>query len=46
VYKGRAGGSYFWDKGGGSNPQCLPLNPNYYTRQSGSPHYAYMYGAE
>jgi len=46
VYAGRAGGSDFTQNGGGSNPQCLPLDPNYYTRQSGSQHYGYMYGAE
>jgi len=46
VYEGRAGGSHYTHKGSGSNPQCLPLDPNYYTRQSGSPHYGYMYGAE
>ena len=46
VYVGRAGGSDYAHKGGGGNPQCLPLDPNYYTKVSGSPYYSYMYGAE
>ena len=29
VYAGRAGGSHFSHKGGGGNPQCLPLDPEY-----------------
>ena len=29
VYSGRAGGSDWTHQGGGGNPQCLPLNPNY-----------------
>ena len=29
VYFGRAGGSGHSDKGDGSNPQRLPLDPNY-----------------
>ena len=46
VYSGRAGGPH-WDKtGGGSNPQCLPLDPNFLTPISGAQHRAYMYGAE
>ena len=28
VYSGRAGGSLWSTSGGGSNPQCLPLDPN------------------
>ena len=28
VYAGRAGGSDHRQKGGGANPQCLPLDPN------------------
>ena len=31
VYSGRAGGPYFTHGGGGSNPQCLPLDPNFLT---------------
>ena len=29
VYKGRAGGSAYSETGGGSNPQCLPEDPEY-----------------
>jgi len=43
LYAGIAGGSYYGHKESGSNPQCLPLDPNYYARQSGSQHYGYMY---
>ena len=45
VYSGRAGGSK-WDLGGGSNPQCLPLDPNFLRTISGTQHRALMYGAE
>ena len=30
VYAGRTGGSRYSHKGGGGNPQCLPLDPNFY----------------
>ena len=46
VYSGRAGGSYWAHKGGGSNPQCLPLDPNYLRTQPGSQDNVFMYGAE
>ena len=47
VYSGRAGGSWSGHTGGGSNPQCLPLDPNSLTPISGSQSYrAYMHGAE
>ena len=46
VYSGRAGGSHFNQGGGGSNPQCLPLDPNFLTPISGSQTRAFMYGAE
>ena len=46
VYSGRAGGSKFNHPGGGSNPQCLPLDPNFLTPISGTQNRAYMYGAE
>ena len=47
VYAGRAGGSQNKHTGGGSNPQCLPLDPNYLSTHSGSQeNIAYMYGAE
>ena len=47
VYSGRAGGSHYKHSGDGSNPQCLPLDPNFLTPISGSQKYrAYIYGAE
>ena len=47
VYSGRAGGPRSGHSGGGSNPQCLPLDPNFLTPISSGPqHRAYMYGTE
>ena len=46
VYSGRAGGSHYTHSGSGSNPQCLPLDPNFLTAISGNQLRAYMYGAE
>ena len=47
AYSGRAGGSkYDHTGGGGSNPQCLPMDPNFLTPISGRQLRAYMYGAE
>ena len=46
VYSGRGGGSHFDHTGGGSNPQCLPLDPNFLTPISGAQHRAYMFVAE
>ena len=46
VYTGRAGGSHYTHSGSGSNPQCLPLDPNFLTPISGDQRRAYMYGAE
>ena len=46
VYSGRAGGSYYQNSGGGSNPQCLPLDPNFLTDISETQARALMYGAE
>ena len=47
VYSGRAGGANYNQRGGGSNPQCLPLDPNFLTPISGNQNWrAYMYGAE
>ena len=46
VYAGRAGGSAYNHKGGGGNPQCLPLDPNFYKTVSGSQNWGFMYGAE
>jgi len=44
VYADRVGGS--GNKGGGGNPQCLPLNPKFYKIVSGAQYNGYMYGAE
>ena len=47
VYSGRAGGPFYNQAGGGSNPQCLPLDPNFLTPISGDQRFrALMYGAE
>ena len=46
VYAGRAGGSKWDHRGGGGNPQCLPLDPNFYKTVSGAQTWGYMYGAE
>ena len=47
VYSGRAGGSHFTHNGGGSNPQCLPLDPNFLTPISGNQNArGLMYGGE
>ena len=45
VYAGRAGGPRH-DIGGGSNPQCLPLDPNYLRTISGPQERGLMFGAE
>ena len=45
VYSGRAGGPHK-SQGGGSNPQCLPLNPSFLRTISGPQERGYMYGAE
>ena len=47
IDSGLAGGSLSGHKGGGSNPQCLPLDPNYLKYEPGSSiHMSYMYGTE
>ena len=47
VYSARVGGSNYGQDGGGSNPQCLPLDPNFLTPISGAQKYrALMHGAE
>jgi len=47
VYSGRAGGPHPKQPGSGSNPQCLPIDPNFLTPISGGPqHRAYIYGSE
>ena len=45
VYSSRAGGSHY-EYGGGGNPQCLPLDPNFYRTVSGAQPGAFMYAAE
>ena len=45
VYSGRVGGSHYTHSGSGSNPQCLPLDPNFLKSISGDQR-ALMYGAE
>ena len=46
VYSGRAGGSQHSQSGGGSDPQCLPLDPNFLTEISGIQSRALIFGAE
>ena len=47
VYSGRAGGPFYNNPGGGSNPQCLPMDPNFLPAITGSQDYrALIYGAE
>ena len=47
VYSGRVGGSPYSHAGGGSNAQCLPLDPNFLTSISAGTQYrSYIYGAE
>ena len=46
VYAGRAGGPNWNQRGGGDNPQCLPLDPNFYKTISGAQRGGYIYGAE
>ena len=45
VYSGRAGGSHY-QHGGASDPQCLPLDPNYLQSITGIQNRGLMYGAE
>ena len=46
VYAGRAAGIKYNSRGGGGNPQCLPLDPNYYKTVSGAQTWGFIYGAE
>jgi len=46
VYSGRVGGPQYNQHGGGSNPQCLPMDPNFLTPISGIQGRALIYGAE
>ena len=44
---GVIGGSFHTQRGGGSNPLCLPLNPSYTTNNHDiNPWFANLYGAE
>jgi len=47
VYSGIVAGPHSSHRGGGSNPQCLPLNPSYHKYHSGSQHdRSFIYGTE
>ena len=47
VCSGRAGGSFYNQPCGGSNPQCLPVDPNFLTPISrNQANRVYIYGAE
>ena len=47
VYSGIVAGPHSSHSGGGSNPQCLPLNPSYHKYHSGSQHdRSFIYGTE
>ena len=46
VYHGRAGGSHYTHSGGGSNYQCLPLDPQNFDFGPGGVDVALMYGSE
>jgi len=47
VYSGRVGGPHWRQHGSGSNPQCLPMDPNFLIPISGNQKYrGLIYGAE
>ena len=46
IYSGRVAGANHTDKGGGSNPQCLPTDPEYNDSLNTTQKKAYMYGAQ
>ena len=46
VYSGRIGGPEHRNTGGGSNLQCLPMDPNYLKYQPGKQTGSLMYGSE
>ena len=46
VYSGRAGKSFYDQKGGGVNYQCLPNNPEYGQYAPGVQNFASIYGVE
>ena len=46
LYAGRAGGTWFTDKGGAANYLCMPEDPDYLSYSPGVQGYSYVYGAE
>ena len=46
IYSGRVAGANHTDKGGGSNAQCLPTNPEYNDTLSTAQTKGYIYGAQ
>ena len=46
VYSGREGEPEHRNTGGGTNPQCLPLDPNYFKNQPGKQTDSLMHGTE
>ena len=46
VYKGRAGGTYYSDSGGGANKLCMPEDPEYSGRYQTGFQDGYLHGAE
>ena len=46
VYRGRAGGSWFSDLGGGANYLCMPTDPQYDSYVPGVQGYSHIYGVE
>ena len=46
VYAGRAGGTWWQQKGGAANYLCMPDDPDYLSYTPGVQGYSYVYGAE
>ena len=46
VYEGFAAGTYFWEKGGGSNRLCLPKDPKYSGYYPGVQGHSSLHGSE
>ena len=46
LYKGRAGGSWFEDSGGGTNKLCLPEEPEYHGSYQSDFQGGFLHGAE
>lgn len=42
----RGGGTHYDHAGGHSNPQCLPIDPNFLTPISGNQIRSFIYGAQ